>query len=227
MLQRTLESELMDTPGEAQAYDAMDHAEVNKRFVDDLLTAWPLESPDPPEWIDVLDLGTGTARIPMELCQRVESVRVMAADAAVGMLDQARLNIEIASLTGRIQLDLVDARRLPYQDGQFDAVICNSLIHHLADAGPAIAEALRVTKSGGVLFFRDLLRPPDEAAVVRLVHQYAGDEQPAQQKLLRDSLHAALSLHEIRELVQAQHCDPKGVRTTSDRHWTWFTRKRT
>ncbi|MEX1223592.1 MAG: class I SAM-dependent methyltransferase [Pirellulales bacterium] len=226
MLQRTLEPERMDGPGEAQAYDAMDHTEVNRRFVDDLLTAWPLESPDQQEWIDVLDLGTGTARIPLELCQRVESVRVMAADAAVGMLEQARLNIEIAGLTERIQLDQIDARQLRYQDGQFDAVICNSLIHHLADPAPVIAEAIRVTKPGGVLFFRDLLRPPDEAALARLVHQYAGDEQPPQRKLLRESLHAALTLQEIRELVQSQRYDPKGVRTTSDRHWSWFTRKR-
>lgn len=226
MLHRELEPELMDSPGEAQAYDAMDHGEANKQFVDDLLTVWPLEAPDDDGMIDVLDLGSGTARIPIELCQRVEFIRVMAADAAASMLDVARLNIEIASLIDRIQLEKIDAKQLPFDDGQFDAVISNSLVHHLPDPAPAIAEAIRVTKPAGVVFFRDLLRPPDDAAVKRLVHQYAGQESEEQQKMLDDSLRAALSLHEIRELVQACRYDPKAVRTTSDRHWTWFTRKR-
>jgi hypothetical protein len=40
MLSRVLEPEAMDTPAEARAYDAMDHSEVNRRFVDDVLAAW-------------------------------------------------------------------------------------------------------------------------------------------------------------------------------------------
>ncbi len=40
MLSRVLEPEVMDTPEQASAYDAMDHSEVNRRFVDDVLAAW-------------------------------------------------------------------------------------------------------------------------------------------------------------------------------------------
>ena len=39
MLPRTLEPEVMDTPDDARDYDAMDHAEVNRLFVDHLLEA--------------------------------------------------------------------------------------------------------------------------------------------------------------------------------------------
>ena len=39
MLPRVLEPEVMDSPEEARDYDAMDHAEVNRRFVADFLTA--------------------------------------------------------------------------------------------------------------------------------------------------------------------------------------------
>ena len=38
-LSRILEPEIMDSPEEAADYDSMDHAEVNRRFVDDLLAA--------------------------------------------------------------------------------------------------------------------------------------------------------------------------------------------
>ena len=39
MLPRTLEPEVMDTAEEAVDYDAMDHGEVNRRFVGDFLRA--------------------------------------------------------------------------------------------------------------------------------------------------------------------------------------------
>ena len=42
-----------------------------------------------------------------------------------------------------------------------------------------------------------------------------------QQKMFDDSLRAALSLEEIRELVQRLGLDPAQVTRTSDRHWTW------
>ena len=44
-------------------------------------------------------------------------------------------------------------------------------------------------------------------------------------KMFADSLHAALSLHEIRELVITLDMNPEGVQQTSDRHWTWAAHK--
>jgi hypothetical protein len=70
MLTRELEPELMDDPQESQAYDNMDHAAVNRKFVEDLLAAgWLDESTDATvEDSVVLDLGAGTAQIPIVLC---------------------------------------------------------------------------------------------------------------------------------------------------------------
>src|SRR4051812_38134791 len=70
MLQRILEPEVMDSPQEALEYDTMDHSAVNRVFVDDLLAARPAPG-------DVLDLGTGTALIPIELCKRETTCRIM------------------------------------------------------------------------------------------------------------------------------------------------------
>ena len=41
MLSRIMEPEVMDSPEEAQSYDAMDHAEVNHAFVADFLALEP------------------------------------------------------------------------------------------------------------------------------------------------------------------------------------------
>jgi ubiquinone/menaquinone biosynthesis C-methylase UbiE len=219
MLSRVLEPEVMDTPEEARAYNAMDHSEVNRRFADDFLAV----SPDLGE---VLDLGTGTALIPIELCQRAPDARVLAIDLSVSMLDLARGNVEIASLTQQIMLDRVDGKRLPYADGRFTAVMSNSIVHHIPEPRGALGEAWRVLAPGGLIFIRDLLRPDDDASVQRLVDLYVSDGTAHQRQMFDDSLRAALNLEEIRGLVAQLGASPQDVQQTSDRHWTWSARKR-
>ena len=68
MLPRVLETEAMDTLDEAVDYDAMDHSEVNRRFVDELLAQC---SPNRSAPWRVIDVGAGTALITIELVQRM------------------------------------------------------------------------------------------------------------------------------------------------------------
>ncbi|MEE2640336.1 MAG: class I SAM-dependent methyltransferase [Planctomycetota bacterium] len=217
-LKRVLETEYMDTHEEAVDYDSMDHSTVNQQFVADLL-----------QWEDVsgdlLDLGTGTAQIPIVLCKQAKDVRIMAADMAVHMLELARYNLEVESLTDRIELVQSDAKSLPLEDDLFDGVISNSIVHHIPEPEACLAEAIRVTKPGGFLFFRDLMRPESDEVVRNLVETYAGEENDHQKQMFDDSLRAALSLQEIQLLVSQFGFDSGTVSATSDRHWTWAARK--
>ena len=222
MLHRVLETEAMDSAEEALDYNSMDHGEVNRLFAADLLAAGLAA-----EEGEILDLGTGTALIPIELCRRVPNARVLAVDVAEHMLALGRQNVEKAGLTGRIRLERVDAKRLPYRDGQFAAVISNSIIHHLSNPQVAINEAWRVTASGGLVFFRDLFRPDDEAMICHLVETYAAGANQRQQQMLADSFRAALTVEEVRQLIIPLGVPPESIRATSDRHWTWAVRKTT
>lgn len=215
-LERVLEPEVMDSRLEAVDYDSMDHSQVNQLFVADLLAAGLPGD-------DLLDLGTGTAQIPVELCQHHSSCRLLAVDLAVQMLDLAVYNVESAGLIERIQLEHVDAKQLPYEDQMFDAVISNSIVHHIPDPYDVLLEATRVVRPGGRLFFRDLMRPATDELVEQLVQSHAGDENDHQRQMFDDSLRAALSLDEIRELVSRLGLDPATVDASSDRHWTWNT----
>ncbi len=238
MLPRTLEPEVMDTREDAWDYDTMDHGEVNRRFVEDLLAAGLAGSrkstaesqagesrDDACEPLLILDLGTGTAQIPILLCQATDQVRILAADAAVSMLDLARLNVEIAGLRERIQLDQADAKQMAYRDSMFDAVISNSIVHHIPEPRDVLREAVRVAKPGALLFFRDLMRPADAAELDRLVEIHATDCNDHQRMLFRDSLQAALALDEVRSLITSLGFSPDSVQATSDRHWTWTARR--
>ncbi len=217
-LQRVLEPEVMDTPEEARDYNEMDHAEVNRTFVDDLLACGEISG-------DVLDLGTGTAMIPIELCERVEACRVMATDMSTSMLDLAVYNLAVSSAGHRIQLAQADAKQLRYEDDMFDVVMSNSIVHHIPEPVAVLREAVRVAKPGGLLFFRDLMRPERSDDVSHLVATYAAGANEHQQKMFDDSLRAALNLDEIRELVASLGFAEETVQATSDRHWTWIARK--
>ncbi|MBW3541981.1 MAG: class I SAM-dependent methyltransferase [Planctomycetes bacterium] len=217
MLPRTLEPEVMDTPAEARDYDAMDHGEVNRIFVDDLLRA----AAELPAVAAVLDVGTGTAQIPIELCRRREFTgRVVAIDLAAEMLKLAAANIRAAGLDERISLQHIDAKRLPLADGSFDVVMSNSIVHHIPEPRGVLAEIFRVVRPGGLVFVRDLERPPDLDTLNRLVTTYAGHENERARSMFRASLHAALTLNEIRTLLTDLGRPSEWVARTSDRHWT-------
>jgi ubiquinone/menaquinone biosynthesis C-methylase UbiE len=161
----------------------------------------------------------------VELCRQHATCRVIAGDAAIQMLELARYNIEIASLRHRIQLSQIDAKQLGFTDHYFDLVMSNSIIHHLPEPRKCLAEAVRVCRVGGWLFFRDLLRPANQKELDHLVQTYAGNENQHQRQMFEDSLHAALDLDEIRGLVGELGFPNDTVQQTSDRHWTWAVQK--
>ena len=216
MLDRILEPEVMDTAEEARDYDAMDHSAVNDIFAANFLAAWTGRNP-------VLDVGTGTALIPIEIARRSAAAELVAIDLAEHMLELARKNVVAAGLSGRIRIEKADAKRFIYPDQFFGAVISNSIIHHIPDPRFCFAEMHRVCAPGGTLFIRDLLRPPDRTTLDHLVETYAAGANDHQRKMFAESLHAALTLDEVRGMVAALGYSAESIKQTTDRHWTWST----
>jgi ubiquinone/menaquinone biosynthesis C-methylase UbiE len=220
MLPRTREPEVMDTPEEACSYDAMDHAEVNARFVADFHAAH-----GPCRGGTILDVGTGTARIPIALCRADPAARVLAIDLAEAMLAVGRRNVAEAGLSDRIALRLADAKAPDLAPGGFEAVVSNSIVHHIPEPLAVLDAMARLVAPGGTLFVRDLARPADGATLEQLVASYAGDEPEHARNLFAASLHAALTPDEVRALVRSLGLPGDGITLTSDRHWTWTWRR--
>lgn len=212
-LERILEPEWMDTFEEADAYDRMDHSAVNRAFVETLLA---LRS----DGGTVLDVGTGPAHIPIELATRSRATRVVAIDAARHMLAYGRRHVERTGLSDRVRLACCDGKRLPFADGAFDAVMTNSIVHHIPDPVPCFREMRRVLKRDGALLIRDLHRPHDRDELDRLVETHAQDADPTQRQLFADSLHAAFTVGEVERMLLAAGFTDVVVSKTSDRHWT-------
>jgi len=227
-LARVLEPEVMDTAEEASDYDAMAHDEVNARFCEDLLAF--TRGAGLAGALRVVDVGTGTALIPIAMARRDASATIVAVDMAEHMLAVARTNVERAGLTARITLAKADAKGAPFADGAFDVVVSNSIVHHIPSPAVALAEMVRLARPGGALFVRDLVRPDNDADVALLVALHAAEptglhgdartRHARQRDLFEASLRAALTLDEVRAAVAPLGVPAQAVTATSDRHWT-------
>ena len=86
--------------------------------------------------------------------------RVEGVDASPEMIEQGKRKAETAEVTvSKLSLSTADIDELPFEDGRFDCVTVNQVLHHIDDdssAGypqhaAALAELGRVTRPGGTL----------------------------------------------------------------------------
>lgn len=209
-MERILEPEVMDTPEEADDYDAMDHSEPNAAFVERLVALGAKGR--------MLDIGTGPGHIPLLVCERIAGATVVGVDLSKNMLRHAERHRAASKHRDRVEYRLADAKGLGLPDGSFDAVFSNTILHHIPDPRPFLAEANRARKPGGVLLIRDLFRPESPQRALELVHLHAAQANPAQQELFRASLHAALTPDELRAIVAEVGIIGAEVVVDTDRH---------
>ncbi|NEP41854.1 MAG: class I SAM-dependent methyltransferase [Okeania sp. SIO2G4] len=212
-MDRILEPEVMDTWEEAEEYDSMDFLEVNQAFAESSIEIGPKKGL-------VLDVGTGTARIPILICQQQPEWQIIGIDLSKNMLTIGERNIEKAQLQSQVKLELVDAKKIPYSEHSFEMVISNSIVHHLSEPLLLFQEVKRVLQPQGGIFIRDLLRPETPELKEELVDKYARDCNQHQQKLFRDSLQAALTIVEVEKIVKDAGIKEVKIYQSSDRHWT-------
>ena len=212
-MKRITEPEVMDTVEAAEAYDAMEHEEVDEAFVDRVIELGARSG-------HFLDVGTGPAQIPILFATRCPNVKITAIDLSKEMLKIAEQHVRDSDLSRQIKLEHIDAKDLPYPDNCFDGLISNSIVHHIHDALTALKEMGRVVKPNGVILIRDLIRPETSADAQRFVDTYASEDTPYQQKLYYDSFLASFTIEEVKEMLCQTDMTGAVVVQSSDRHWS-------
>jgi ubiquinone/menaquinone biosynthesis C-methylase UbiE len=106
----------------------------------------------------VLDVATGTARLPLALFrQPTFNGRVVALDLSRQMLRHAAA--KTTAYQDRLTLLWQDGTHLPFPDDVFDAVTCIEALEFLPDARATLAEMVRVLRLGGVLLVSNRVGP--------------------------------------------------------------------
>lgn len=152
--------------------------------------------------ISILDIGTGTARIPIAIAKRRSDCKIFAIDLSANMLQVASRNIKEKKLKNNITLQQIDAKNLDFKDDSFDIVICSNMLHHLEDPTRALNEIKRVVKKdGGIIVINDSIRPPNEFILNLLVTICGMTQSKVMRKSYRESLYSSFSINELEKML--------------------------
>jgi demethylmenaquinone methyltransferase/2-methoxy-6-polyprenyl-1,4-benzoquinol methylase len=93
----------------------------------------------------VLDVATGTGAVARELI-RQKGCSVVGVDQSAEMLDEARRR-----LNGHAELIEASAEKLPFADGEFDALTFTYLLRYVDDPPATLRELARVVRPGATI----------------------------------------------------------------------------
>ncbi|HQU14530.1 MAG: SAM-dependent methyltransferase [Chromatiales bacterium 21-64-14] len=213
-MDRRPEPELMDDPKQAEAYAAADFETAHASFVEHFQQAFPGQELTG----RVLDLGCGPCDITRRFAAAFPNCSMDAVDGAANMLRFGREVIGRAGLDRRVRLihSILPGNELRAES--YDAVISNSLLHHLHNPAVLWQSIRRHARPGAAVFVMDLLRPPTPRDALALVETYAGNEPEILQRDFYRSLCAAFRPDEIRSQLVGAGLDHLIMRTVGDRH---------
>lgn len=211
-MQRIPEPELMDDPAQAQAYASADFSAPHDAFVAHFAARFPDFSTG-----RVLDLGCGAADITLRFARAFPEARMVGVDGAEAMLVLARAAVTRAGCAERIVLW---HRRLPDAalETQFDAVLSNSLLHHLRDPSVLWQTLKQAAKPRAPVCVMDLLRPASIEEAAQLTARHAADAPEVLRRDFFNSLCAAYRADEVRAQLREAGLAHLQIETVSDRH---------
>jgi len=211
-MNRIIEPELMEEEEQGLAYAQADFSGPNKQF----LALFAAKFPDFPGNGRVLDIGCGPADILIRFARRYPDCACVGIDGAEAMLAPGRRVIEQEKLSRRITLHC-QCLPLAGNDGCFEAILSNSLLHHLHIPQVFWQTIRHCTAPGASILIMDLFRPDSKESARHIVDTIAGKEPKILQADFYNSLLAAFRVDEVRsQLLQAGldlHCEE-----VSDRH---------
>jgi len=213
MMERVLEPEVMDDPEQVLAYAGADFEEENQGFVDKFFTMYPdLESPH------IVDLGCGPGDIPIRVARRHATCRVTGIDASQPMIAYAEQAVQKAGVQDRVQF-LCQRFQDVNLSSPADAMISNSLVHHVPNPLRFWYSLKTLVKPGGRVLVMDLLRPESPEAAQTIVDEQAASEPERLRQDFFHSLLAAFTEDEVAAQLAELNFSRLMVDVPDDRHW--------
>jgi SAM-dependent methyltransferase len=118
-----------------------------------------------------LDFGCGNGAAPIYLARQY-GLKVTGVDVDPAQIQAAE---EQSFSMDNVRFCTLDGRELPFDDGEFDIVATNKVMHHIPNWQGALAEMVRVLRPDGYLIYSDLVYPRWLAAFASaLVKHHAG-----------------------------------------------------
>ncbi len=134
-----------------------------------------------PAW-DVADLGCGDGYLTVEAAGWAR--RVIAIDRSADVLARAKALARRRGVSN-IVWEQGDLERVPLADGAVDVTLLSQALHHAVDPAMALAESVRITRTGGRVLVLDLRRHDESWVRDRLGDRWLGFDDGQLAKLLQ------------------------------------------
>ncbi len=124
----------------------------------------------------LLNVGSGSG-ISAAYVAETYGCRVVGVDLLPGMVESARSWAAAKGLADQLEFRVGDAQDLPFDDNQFDALICESVNAFVPDKEKAMREYIRVVKPGGCIGFTEAIwvKAPSET-VAEIIAEATGQQ---------------------------------------------------
>ena len=161
----------------------------------------------------ILDVCTGTGDMAIELCRFWSGkAHVDAIDFSHELIEIGRKKIKKANMNERITFREGNAERLPYKDGQFDALTITFGLRNISDRPKALREFYRVTIPGGCFICLEFSQPTNRffeglysfylMKLMPLVSRILGSD-PAAYKYLGNTIRDFPSASKLVKLIES------------------------
>lgn len=205
----------MDSEDQTLAYAEADFEEANSLFTAKFFENFPALAASG----QLADLGCGPGDIAIRMARALPGWKVLGIDAGENMLKRANERLASESLNERVFLQLAYLPDPSLPPAAWDAVISNSLLHHLPDPQVLWGSIKALGAPGASIQVMDLVRPETEAEAERLVELYARGAPPILREDFYNSLLAAYTTAEIDEQLAEAGLGQMKIEAASDRHW--------
>ena len=204
----------MEDPVQAHAYAMADFDEPHGMFIKIFQSRFPV--------IDftgsVLDLGCGPADISIRFARSYPRCQLYAVDGAMAMLNEGKSRITAEGLEDRIELIQGVIPKAGIPAGEYQAIISNSLLHHLHDPACLWDCIKKYSCRDTTVFIMDLMRPENAVEAEKLVNTYASQEPEILKRDFYNSLCAAFTPAEVTTQIKIAGLKHLQVEVISDRH---------
>ena len=217
-MDRVVEPELMNDPEQVLAYSNADFEEAHQSVIDNFAQIFPNVFSDSGPLENVLDLGCGSGDVTVRFARRYTNCHIDAIDGAAEMIKQAENLISKYALTQRITLHLQQLPNCTIENKIYQAIISNSLLHHLHEPQHLWSTIKQYASADTVIYICDLYRPDSAQQAQQIVDQYASNEPEVLRKDFYNSLLAAFSPSEVQTQLSIAELEGLNIDKVSDRH---------
>jgi len=119
---------------------------------------------------NLVDLGSGTGYLSIEIAKRAPRLKVCGIDLSKAMVKIARRH---ARTTKNVQFEFCDAAELPFEDNSIDFIVSTGSLHHWKRPAKVLNECYRVLKNGNEAWIYDGCPDALEEEVGKLIKKYS------------------------------------------------------